>query len=90
MTVMNELEHAGFAYVSMDDPWPGSSFISNYCLVFTKRCRQARGSRTHQRPTTPSMERREFALTVGHCSANCAMEQFGSTSVVENAESSRR
>lgn len=36
MTVTNELEHAGFAYVSMDDPWPGSSFISNYCLVFTK------------------------------------------------------
>jgi hypothetical protein len=34
--VTNELEHAGFAYVSMDDPWPGSSFISNYCLVFTK------------------------------------------------------
>jgi ubiquinone/menaquinone biosynthesis C-methylase UbiE len=36
ITVMNELEHAGFAYVSMDDPWPGSTFISNYCLVFTK------------------------------------------------------
>ena len=36
MTVTNELEHAGFAYLSMDDPWPGSSFISNYCLVFTK------------------------------------------------------
>jgi ubiquinone/menaquinone biosynthesis C-methylase UbiE len=36
ITVMNELEHAGFAYMSMDDPWPGSTFISNYCLVFTK------------------------------------------------------
>jgi ubiquinone/menaquinone biosynthesis C-methylase UbiE len=36
MTVTNELERAGFAYVSMDDPWPGSAFVSSYCLVFTK------------------------------------------------------
>jgi SAM-dependent methyltransferase len=36
MTVTNELEHAGFEYVSMDDPWPGSWFLSSYCVVFTK------------------------------------------------------
>ena len=59
MTVTNELEHAGFAYVSMDDPWPGSSFLSNYCLVFTKARRRPGGRRrTHQPPTTPSMGRR--------------------------------
>jgi predicted methyltransferase len=36
ITVVGELEHAGFEYVSMDDPWPGSWFISSYCLVFKK------------------------------------------------------
>jgi predicted methyltransferase len=36
MTVTDELKRAGFEYVSMDDPWPGSSFLSSYCLVFTK------------------------------------------------------
>jgi ubiquinone/menaquinone biosynthesis C-methylase UbiE len=46
ITVMNELERAGFAYVSMDDPWPGSPFISNYCLVFTKALPPA-GGKSH-------------------------------------------
>lgn len=36
MTVADELRHAGFEYVSMDDPWPGSSLLSSYCLLFTK------------------------------------------------------
>ena len=36
MTVLSEVEHAGLKYDSMDDPWPGSMFLSNYCLVFTK------------------------------------------------------
>jgi hypothetical protein len=30
----------------MDDPWPGSSFISNYCLVFTKALPPA-GGKSH-------------------------------------------
>jgi ubiquinone/menaquinone biosynthesis C-methylase UbiE len=47
ITVMNELEHAGFAYVSMDDPWPGSMFISNYCLVFTKAPPPPGGGKPH-------------------------------------------
>ncbi len=36
MIVADELKHAGFEYMSMDDPWPGSSFLSSYCLMFTK------------------------------------------------------
>jgi len=36
VTVVAELKHAGFEYVSMDDPWPGSWFLSSYCLVFAK------------------------------------------------------
>ncbi len=47
ITVMNELEQAGFAYVSMDDPWPGSTFISNYCLVFTKAPPPPGGGKPH-------------------------------------------
>jgi ubiquinone/menaquinone biosynthesis C-methylase UbiE len=47
MTVMNELERAGFAYVSMDDPWPGSTFLSNYCLVFTKAPPPPGGGKPH-------------------------------------------
>jgi len=47
ITVMSELEHAGFAYLSMDDPWPGSSFISNYCLVFTKALPPPAGGKSH-------------------------------------------
>ena len=47
MTVTSELEHAGFAYVSMDDPWPGSTFLSNYCLVFTKAPPPPGGGKPH-------------------------------------------
>jgi SAM-dependent methyltransferase len=47
LTVTNELEHAGFAYVSMDDPWPGSTFVSNYCLVFTKAPPPPGGGKPH-------------------------------------------
>jgi SAM-dependent methyltransferase len=36
ITVVSELEHAGFEYVGMDDPWPGSSFLSSYCVMFKK------------------------------------------------------
>jgi ubiquinone/menaquinone biosynthesis C-methylase UbiE len=36
MTVADELQRAGFEYVSMEDPWPGSSFLSSYCLLFMK------------------------------------------------------
>jgi len=36
MTVAAELKRAGFEYVSMEDPWPGSSFLSSYCLLFMK------------------------------------------------------
>jgi ubiquinone/menaquinone biosynthesis C-methylase UbiE len=36
VTVVGELEHAGFEYVRIDDPWPGSAFLSSYCIVFKK------------------------------------------------------
>ena len=36
VTVADELKRAGFEYVSMEDPWPGSWFLSSYCLVFSK------------------------------------------------------
>ncbi|MGZ6227634.1 MAG: class I SAM-dependent methyltransferase [Candidatus Binataceae bacterium] len=36
MTVLSEVEHAGFKYDNMVDPWPGSMFLSSYCLTFTK------------------------------------------------------
>jgi ubiquinone/menaquinone biosynthesis C-methylase UbiE len=51
ITVMSELEHAGFAYLSMDDPWPGSLFISNYCMVFTKALPPPAGGKSH--PSAP-------------------------------------
>jgi ubiquinone/menaquinone biosynthesis C-methylase UbiE len=34
--VVNEMSHAGFEYIQMVDPWPGSWFISSYCLLFKK------------------------------------------------------
>jgi ubiquinone/menaquinone biosynthesis C-methylase UbiE len=34
--VVNEITGAGFEYVRMVDPWPGSWFISSYCLLFKK------------------------------------------------------
>ena len=36
VTVIGELEHAGFEYVKIDDPWPGSAFLSSFCVVFKK------------------------------------------------------
>ena len=36
VTVDAELEHAGFEYVRIDDPWPGSAFLSSFCVVFKK------------------------------------------------------
>jgi len=36
VTVVAELEHAGFEYVRIDDPWPGSAFLSSFCVVFKK------------------------------------------------------
>lgn len=36
VTVAAELKRAGFEYVSMEDPWPGSWFISTYCMLFKK------------------------------------------------------
>jgi ubiquinone/menaquinone biosynthesis C-methylase UbiE len=36
VTVAEELKRAGFEYLSMDDPWPGSSLLSSYCLLFAK------------------------------------------------------
>jgi ubiquinone/menaquinone biosynthesis C-methylase UbiE len=35
-TVADELKRAGFEYVGMEDPWPGSSLLSSYCLLFMK------------------------------------------------------
>lgn len=34
--VAGEVKHAGFEYLSMEDPWPGSWFISSYCMLFKK------------------------------------------------------
>jgi len=36
VTVEEELKRAGFEYLSMDDPWPGSSLLASYCLLFAK------------------------------------------------------
>jgi ubiquinone/menaquinone biosynthesis C-methylase UbiE len=36
VTVVGEVKNAGFEYVSMQDPWPGSWFLSSYCLLFMK------------------------------------------------------
>jgi ubiquinone/menaquinone biosynthesis C-methylase UbiE len=36
VTVADELKRAGFQYMSMEDPWPGSLFLSSYCLLFMK------------------------------------------------------
>ncbi len=34
--VVGEMTHAGFEYIRMVDPWPGSWFISSYCLLFKR------------------------------------------------------
>lgn len=34
--VVNEVSGAGFEYIRMVDPWPGSWFISSYCVLFKK------------------------------------------------------
>ncbi|HZO82526.1 MAG TPA: methyltransferase domain-containing protein [Candidatus Binataceae bacterium] len=34
--VSSEMTHAGFEYIRMIDPWPGSWFISSYCLLFER------------------------------------------------------
>jgi ubiquinone/menaquinone biosynthesis C-methylase UbiE len=36
VAVVGELEHAGFEHVRIDDPWPGSTFLSSFCVVFRK------------------------------------------------------
>ncbi|HEY2525115.1 MAG TPA: methyltransferase domain-containing protein [Candidatus Binataceae bacterium] len=36
VTVIGELEHAGFEYMKIEDPWPGSAFVSSFCVVFSK------------------------------------------------------
>jgi ubiquinone/menaquinone biosynthesis C-methylase UbiE len=36
VTVAEEVKHAGFEYVGMEDPWPGSWFLASYCLLFKK------------------------------------------------------
>ena len=36
VTVAGEVTHAGFEFLQADDPWPGSWFISSYCLLFEK------------------------------------------------------
>lgn len=34
--VTAEMTHAGFEYIRMVDPWPGSWFISSYCVLFER------------------------------------------------------
>jgi ubiquinone/menaquinone biosynthesis C-methylase UbiE len=36
VTVTGEMTHSGFEFMRMVDPWPGSWFISTYCLLFEK------------------------------------------------------
>jgi ubiquinone/menaquinone biosynthesis C-methylase UbiE len=36
MVVVSEMTGAGFEYIRMIDPWPGSWFVSSYCLLFQK------------------------------------------------------
>jgi SAM-dependent methyltransferase len=46
VTVADEVKHAGFQYVGMEDPWPGSWFLASYCLLF-KKPPQAGGQPPH-------------------------------------------
>lgn len=36
VVVVNQVTGAGFEYIRMVDPWPGSWFVSSYCLLFKK------------------------------------------------------
>lgn len=36
VTVVNQVTGAGFEYIRMVDPWPGSWFVSSYCVLFKK------------------------------------------------------
>jgi predicted methyltransferase len=42
IVVIGEVKQAGFEFLRMEDPWPGSWFLSNYCVLFMKPPQSAR------------------------------------------------
>jgi len=42
IVVIGEVKQAGFEFMRMEDPWPGSWFLSNYCALFMKPPQSAR------------------------------------------------
>jgi predicted methyltransferase len=50
VTVADEVKHAGFEYVGMEDPWPGSWFLASYCLLFKKPPQSGGNARSASSP----------------------------------------
>ena len=42
IVVIGEVKQAGFEYLRMEDPWPGSWFLESYCVLFMKPPQAAR------------------------------------------------
>lgn len=57
MIIIHEVTDAGFEYTRMIDPWPGSWFVSSYCLLFKKPPQGPATARSASAPSSPSSTR---------------------------------